>query len=584
LLLLGCDPAIDWDAAPRPADHQPPPGSQGLALSGPVAVFSGQPHTWQVTADDLEEGDEVVLAWGGAIGAGPCPFNRLVGGHLCVDIHDPAHPIAATTALRDASGEVVAVFEVAVPGSSRDGVYLQAMSVKGLDSATTNTLYVEMLRGPRCDASAGPFGGGTGVETDPFLICTRDQLAALSGVNGVHARLVSDLDLTDTGFDGLTLGSNSVFDGSGHAIRGYDNSGALFSQIQSSSTIRNLRVLGARISRSGGGDVGILVGFMRDFARIENVHVQGEVRQFYTGSGGTSYAGGVVGNAAQPTIVDVTADVEVMSQNAGGLVGRLNGGTLTRVHTEGRIVGAGNGTKAGGVVAELVTSSGDPTIRDSSSAATVIGGTSGAGGFIAALGRPGIPSHITIAHCFATGDVHGGRYVGGFVGSVTGGTIERSASYGDVTGAAEGVGGFAGTMESQGPIARDVVSTGLVHGSVRPNDCSVGGLVGRVASGEVVQGIVVPTVVWMNGVGSHDLIGGACHGPSNRTTDVYGIEVVPGGELDTLVDVSGAPEDPASYPALQFVDTWVVPTANPFTELRIPVPQSFCGRQGITCP
>lgn len=230
LLLAGCaaeEP--DWDRSARPAGYAAAPGVGGMVLSGPTVVAPRDPHTWTVTAPDLEIGDRVEIAWGGQQAPGPCPYRRLVGGSLCMDISNPVHHSGRTTAVEDPAvpGAAIAVFDMVVPGTRRNEVHLQAIRVKGVDSATTQPLPVTISRvllpsvpsvmkadtpagtcglqwsgltGPHPDTRYAKWDCSSGPPADPFEIEAGHHLVV--GINGSDCRLNWSVDAGDFGVSG----------------------------------------------------------------------------------------------------------------------------------------------------------------------------------------------------------------------------------------------------------------------------------------------------------------------------------------------------------------------------------------------
>jgi hypothetical protein len=125
-----------WEGPPSPGAQQPPP--PGVDLEGPTNVQLGETHTWTVSGTAIADGDRVDIGWGGAITGGPCPLNA---GGECLDIASPARRLASTTV----SGGV-ASFELTVPVTSRDRIYLQALLFDGGDSQRSDALEVSLGR------------------------------------------------------------------------------------------------------------------------------------------------------------------------------------------------------------------------------------------------------------------------------------------------------------------------------------------------------------------------------------------------------------------------------------------------------
>jgi hypothetical protein len=121
----------------------PPPGAGGLTLNGPAAVEEGEVAVWTVDALDLEDGVEVYLGWAPQQGPGRCPFTSQTGGTPCLDITNTARLLATSTASNLGMGGL-ATFTLTVPRTPLDTAYLQAFSLDGSLSATSNVLEIEV--------------------------------------------------------------------------------------------------------------------------------------------------------------------------------------------------------------------------------------------------------------------------------------------------------------------------------------------------------------------------------------------------------------------------------------------------------
>ena len=287
------------------------------------------------------------------------------------------------------------------------------------------------------------YGGGSGSETDPYMIYTAEQLYMIGLIAcdwDKNFKLMADIDVS--GFDGkegrlafnaigpawveslappyLSFGGTpftGVFNGNGHRISHLTlmvdgRCGGLFGGLASEAVVRNLGVVDVNITGSGDG-VGAMVGFSDN----------GNVTHCYS-------TGTVSGN-----------------EYVGGLMGFNYGGDLTECCTTAVVSGTGD----------------------------CIGGLVGSNGFQGKWHR--VSGAIT--HCYSNGTVSGTRYgVGGLVGE-NGGTLTECYSTGTVSGN-DGVGGLVG-INGNGGTVTECHSSGAVDG----ND-NVGGLVGRCDASNVV--------------------------------------------------------------------------------------------------
>ena len=249
--------------------------------------------------------------------------------------------------------------------------------------------------------------------------------------------------------DDVNAPFNATFDGNrlhGHSVSNlYINRPGttglgLFGYVGSSATIRNVKLLGVKLT--GHNDAGGLVG-SNDGGTISNINVSGTI------SGGHQ-VGGLAGiNQAGGSIED--------SQASGTVLGYLNAGGL---------VGANYDTISDSHATVAVTSEFPGTIEQ-------------AGGLV------GLNQGGTISNSYATGTVEGNQDIGGLVGKNDFGTIEEdSYATGNVTGrdsstsTSERIGGLVGLNTSGSASISDGHATGRVEGHT-----DVGGLVGWNTSG-----------------------------------------------------------------------------------------------------
>ena len=155
-------------------------------------------------------------------------------------------------------------------------------------------------------------------------------------------------------------------------------------------------------------------------------------------------------------------------EQVGGLVGYANGGTVIRnceVHVHVRT--PPHKYNAGGLVGWLHNSS---EISDSSSKGSVAGGHK-IGGLIGRADNVSIYSSSSSAQVFSITDNLGSGGIGGLIGFLIGGTIEKSFSTGNVSSPAKSAGGFIGGIE-KGNIRKSFSTGNVSAGSI------VGGFAG----------------------------------------------------------------------------------------------------------
>ena len=348
-----------------------------------------------------------------------------------------------------------------------------------------------------------PYGGGSGTETDPYLIYTAEQLNTIGLVPcdlDKHFTLMVDIDLSQyggTSFNMIGSADNpftGVFEGNGNTISNfyytYNNvyHVGLFGYVSDlNSEIRDLHLNWPITNVGTGSDVGALVGHL----------VNGTISNCYINEGivsGDQRVGGLVGVNEQGTINNCGSSATVSgSDSIGGLIG-LNSGTITNCGSTSHVMGNND---IGGLVgyngsiwhdtntrrrqdiiydsysmaAVSITSNSETgTICDSYSLASVLGTGSSSGGLV------GENFEGQIDGCFSYGIVLGNIATGGLVGS-NHNNISSCYSVTDVGGNGD-VGGLAG--ENIGTVV-NCFSAGIVLG-----DEITGGLIGYNGEGEVL--------------------------------------------------------------------------------------------------
>ena len=210
---------------------------------------------------------------------------------------------------------------------------------------------------------------------------------------------------------------------------------------------------------------GGLAGYARN--NVSNCYVTGSVTGAY-------YAGGVAGSLNNyytmensffsGTVIGNTSG----AWDVGGLIGSINGGatvsssfstgTVTATSTQyvGGLIGLANGSVSNSFSNANVTGlkfvggfvgQGGLAISNSFATGTVNASDICVGGFAGSL--TGGSSATTVSNSYATGSVSGGKYSGGFVG-LEQTKISNSYSTGQVTGLSNYTGGFAGWASSLG--------------------------------------------------------------------------------------------------------------------------------------
>ena len=329
-------------------------------------------------------------------------------------------------------------------------------------------------------STAAAFAGGTGTAEDPYQIANGAQLAYLaSSVNsgetytGKNFVLTANIDLNglpwtpiaDSFSDALLGGSDyrifaGNFDGKGYTISkvsiGSETTPlesdvfGLFGATEGKISNLNLDTVSIRgvAKIASGYVVGIAGGLVGSSAgSIENCHVTGLAMDMNAQDGGIAGAYWI-----------------------GGLVGALDGTQLiNECSVSGSITEKAGKGSIGGLIGELGKAA---KITYSRSNVTVnvkadYYGGADVGGFIG-KGNGKTDAETVIRNCYATGNVTGGAYTGGFAGGLWGLNIKNCYASGNVSQAAAAMASFVGTDASDSAYYGSITNcftTGSVTGS-----------------------------------------------------------------------------------------------------------------------
>ena len=312
---------------------------------------------------------------------------------------------------------------------------------------------------------ASAFAGGTGTAENPYQIATGAQLAYLaSSVNsgetyaGKNFVLTADIDLNKRPWTPIAnTFSDALFGGSDYRIfaGNLDGQGYAVSNVVIGSTNAPLE-----------SDVFGLFGATE--GKISNLHlntvsIHGVAKS--VAKYGSDYviglAGGLIGFANGSvenchvtglTMTMTTPDSDPAAVYwSGGLVGALGVGQINECSVSGKITEQSGKGSIGGLIGEL-----EETSKIAYSRADVAldvkadyYGGADVGGFIG-KGYGNRNAETVIRNCYATGNVTGGAYTGGFAGSIWGLNIKNCYATGNVSGAAASMASFAGTDASSG--------------------------------------------------------------------------------------------------------------------------------------
>ena len=333
------------------------------------------------------------------------------------------------------------------------------------------------------DGSIAPaFAGGTGTERDPYQIADGAQLAYLaSEVNkgqpyeNAYFVLTADIDLGNHAWTPIGNSfSDALFGGTDYSVfaGNLDGKGHTVSNI-------SIGTEGAPLESDVFGLFGVTGG------KLSNLNLNG-VTICGTAKNVSGYviglAGALSGSASGPVEnchvanLSLTMSTPDSGRTAaywiGGLVGALDSRYIDECSVSGRITEKSGKGSIGGLIGELGRAA-KITYSHADVALDVkpdYYGGADVGGLIG-KGNGNKDPETVISNCYATGNVTGGAYSGGFAGSLWGLNIKNCYATSDVTGAFASMATFAGTD----------ASAGYAYGSV--TNCYTTGAVVGTASG-----------------------------------------------------------------------------------------------------
>ena len=325
---------------------------------------------------------------------------------------------------------------------------------------------------------AESFAGGKGTKDDPYQIATGSQLAYFAKrVNAeeygekyadTYFELTEDIDLggkewTPVGetVADLIMGGHEYFVFSGN----FDGNGY---------TIKNLTI-GTETSPYSGdvcGLFGATSGTIEDVV-LENVsinYVGGNHSSGYGFRMGGALVGYSMGDIVNCTVIglDMKAGSDgsyVALNSIGGLVGIQDGDTtVSHSRVSGKIEESTKKGNVGGFVGTLAKgSSAKYCGADVSVEVTGNGRGIAVGGFVG-IGNGVTIDETLIENCYATGNITGAEYAGGFVGNISGLNISNCYAKGDVSNCFVGA-SFLGTDAASNNYygtVKNCYATGLV--------------------------------------------------------------------------------------------------------------------------
>jgi len=328
---------------------------------------------------------------------------------------------------------------------------------------------------------AAAFAGGTGTAEDPYQIANGAELAYLaSSVNNGETYeaknfvLTANIDLNGLPWTPIANSfSDALFGGSDYRVfaGNFDGKGYTISNVSIGSETTPLE---ADVFGLFGATAGKISNLNLDTVSIHGIAKIASIGAVIAFSGGLvgSSAGSIENCHVTGLAMDMSApsDVYAAAYWVGGLVGALDGAQLiNECSVSGSITEkAGKGSIGGligelGKTAKITYSKSDVTVNVMADPR----GGADVGGFIG-KGNGKTDAETIIRNCYATGDVTGGAYTGGFAGSLFGLNIKNCYASGNVSQAAAAMASFVGSdaadQDHYGSIT-NCFATGSVTGS-----------------------------------------------------------------------------------------------------------------------
>ena len=285
-----------------------------------------------------------------------------------------------------------------------------------------------VLQSGSCDPQGIPFGGGKGLQSDPFLVCQNSQWNALKTL-GNTVNWVSLRDDIDAASEPLEMIPDwpGHLEGNFHAVLNHSASLPLFDGIQGS--IKNLFVDHVSIE-SQSEEVGALARRVENGGEIENISVIGSVTSTL------NYVGGVVGRNFG-ILTNIMFDGEVSGRSKVGGIAGANFGVLNRVGSAGMV--GGSLDDVGGL---LGFQQGGKLLLGTGEALT--SGMNNVGGII------GLSQDARIENSYAKSIVNGTSQIGGLIGSVLESVLFFCYASTDLNASVGVSGGLVGVMSGGG--------------------------------------------------------------------------------------------------------------------------------------
>ena len=371
-----------------------------------------------------------------------------------------------------------------------------SVEITSLDAGTT---YESQIQGV-CEISSSDwtdmasfttesqlFSGGSGTETDPYIIATTDDMDALAALvnggnsyNGKFFKMTADLDFS--GKDYLPIGNTScgfkgTFNGNGHTIshviiQSTRNFIGLFGLLESEGSVNGL-TLGEGSSIHGfnrvGGIVGHCGGAINGCNIVEGVTIRAD----------KPFVGGIVGDCVGGNVSNCQNRAAVSSNTyaCGGIVGILSsGGEVLQCSNYGFVQASEN---CGGIVGGLVDCSMVTECINEGN----ISGNEKVGGIVG-----GLVDCSMVTECINEGSISGNEKVGGIAGFINN---QDGNCFCSVSNCLNLGGVSASNSNNLGSISGNMNVGANFNNNYYAGECTVGGINGNDVAGEAMRGYAI---------------------------------------------------------------------------------------------
>ncbi len=368
-------------------------------------------------------------------------------------------------------------------GCTMGVTYVLPIAIEGVkggtnfEAPTSGAAYILFKQGE-------PKAVGSGTKDDPYTINGIDTFNLVASLlkddSTIYFKLTGDVDFSGVQFTeenpwvpinnaanddakALARARKIVFDGNGHKIVNFKAGGPIFGTV--CGAIENLTVENAEITGES-DDAAVLVAIAGNAENAEDFIMKNVTVKNSKVDSDHKRAGSIIAYLVNGQIENCVAECPVHGQQqAGGLIGRVEGGSIIgcsatgEVNTEtyypggliGYVIGnvtvkncyatgnatsaSGSYTRGGGLIGQV---DGNATIEKCYATGNVSGQGHMAGGLIGVIGKA--ESVVTISKCYATGNVTlptGGNFshAGGLVGTINAKDSEVNISDSYCTGA-----------------------------------------------------------------------------------------------------------------------------------------------------